>query len=661
MTPPSTLVGVEHEYGVSNAGASVDFRGLLPRLGLTGARIDPGDAQAVRTPDGVVITCDGAEAEVASPPVAVEPGFGVVVGRWAHAGEQVLLGALERHGPAYAVTGLSTHISVGLSSADALRIGPAFARRFGVPLLLLTENIDADGLLVRPRHGRLELGVDYVRGDHRRAALVLAVGGALACVRAGTGGRAPLLPPAVAVPLEPAVERFGWYLDRRASGEDLYASGRSTPLRTTEGRAIDAGRHLELAWAAAVAALGPAAADADLAPLTRLVSDGACLPAGRAPDRAVTPGPLQLPDSPAVARALRPRARPHFSVRAVVASWWCTVFELLAGRRAYAVVPAEDLDRFLADLESGRLDETIRSFLAAAPSGRVARGWGQHDSFELYDNIGPTSDWAPPERDPAGTFVASGAVAQTGAGARPGKGTTTTAVVVVSEGEGPCPICGSSVRVGAVTCPTCGAEIPGAVETPFIDRPLDPHAALGHLPGRVPDKPMLPLHPEAQAVVDETLAGLATAGMDVGQQYTVTDALARRQRRVAGPPLDRHRRRRQAAAAHHRTLRRTGSRGNPRHRGNRDEKARPAARRCDQPHLPLPVGLDQQRRIHRRDQGRAVPPASPGARTGPASTLALGRRPGRDPRHRPGGRVHRGGTQGHNRHADHAPTRQLGR
>ncbi len=70
-----TLVGVEHEYRVSQFGRQVDFRRLIHELPLEGRRIDPGDVHAYRMGSGTKITCDGLEAEIATPPVDLSPGF----------------------------------------------------------------------------------------------------------------------------------------------------------------------------------------------------------------------------------------------------------------------------------------------------------------------------------------------------------------------------------------------------------------------------------------------------------------------------------------------------------------------------------------------------------------------------------------------------------
>ena len=63
----------------------MDFRELIHGLPVPGRRIDPGDPHAYRTPSGIKITCDAAEAEIATPPLAIGPGvFGHLIGWTEH-------------------------------------------------------------------------------------------------------------------------------------------------------------------------------------------------------------------------------------------------------------------------------------------------------------------------------------------------------------------------------------------------------------------------------------------------------------------------------------------------------------------------------------------------------------------------------------------------
>ena len=65
--------------------------------------------------------------------------------------------------------------------------------------------------------------------------------------------------------LEPAVERYGLYVDRRAFGPDLYDAGRSSMLtQTRDRRPRSAQDQLEHAWAIARATLTDDADASDL-------------------------------------------------------------------------------------------------------------------------------------------------------------------------------------------------------------------------------------------------------------------------------------------------------------------------------------------------------------------------------------------------------------
>ncbi len=397
-------IGLEHEYALARDGTPIDVRGLLPTLAVEGRRIDPGDRYAIRTPTGVALTADGREAEIATPPIVVAPGGMARLDAVADAGEQLLLGALV---PGITVQAMSTHFNVGLATDLARRVAPMFARRFGVPLLLLTERTDADGLLVRPRVGRLELGTDYVTGAARRAAAVLAAGGVAACAWAAEGRRsASRLPPLLDLLLVPARERYGWYLDRRAAGTDLYGTGRATVLRVAGGGSITAQEQLVAAAACVRDALAELVSPLDLADLDALV-DGLLplameLPIDRVP-RPVSGGCA----ANEFGRALATHHRPGFECAAIVANWWVTIFVLAGVRRGYVVVPSGVLARFLDDMESGALDGEVSAFLADVPRGRTVRGWADVERLTgvaWCDSLPPRSAWVPPERDVAGAL-----------------------------------------------------------------------------------------------------------------------------------------------------------------------------------------------------------------------------------------------------------------
>jgi hypothetical protein len=95
---------------------------------------------------------------------------------------------------------------------------------------------------VRPRPGRLELCGEYAAGDQLAAAVAFAVASVRTVERASAKA---LRGWAVEMTLVPALDRYGWYVDRAAfHGSDLYTLGRSLPLKRRSGT-VSAGRHFD--------------------------------------------------------------------------------------------------------------------------------------------------------------------------------------------------------------------------------------------------------------------------------------------------------------------------------------------------------------------------------------------------------------------------------
>jgi hypothetical protein len=284
------VVGIEHEYRVLDAGGAVlDVRTFIDRLPLDGRRLDPGDLHAVRCRWGGVITADGREAEIASPPVRLAPGATVELRRSLADGEAVLLAGIRSEVGGAALEGYSTHLSVEVADRRAVRCGRVVLHRFAPALMLLTDRRTSPGLLVRPRRHRVELCGEHVAGDDLAAAVVFGAAVVLTAERSLTQPLARRrLPPRVELRVESAVERFGWYVDRAAAGADLYAGGRATPLRAGR-RWTTAGDHLARAWAAVrpVARCLAGADEVDL--VDRRVDGRAALPCERGPVSGAAP------------------------------------------------------------------------------------------------------------------------------------------------------------------------------------------------------------------------------------------------------------------------------------------------------------------------------------------------------------------------------------
>ena len=283
------LAGVEHEYSVHRRGRAVDFREVIHRLPMPGRRIDPGDPHAYRTTSGVKITCDGPEAEIATPPLPLGRGVFDDLSNWTEHGNTAL-DALTGHG--LTIEGVSTHISISVDNELAPRAAGMFARTFAPALMLLMDSSDSPGLLVRPRHGRLEFGGEFVAGPNLRAALALAVGGALACEEAARSfASKALLSPPLRVDVVRSVDRYGWYVARDAFGVDLYSAGRKGRLRRELVGSMTVQQMLDNAWKSAGKMLTGLVDETDLRPADDAVSGALLLPTeaevGQAPTSSI--------------------------------------------------------------------------------------------------------------------------------------------------------------------------------------------------------------------------------------------------------------------------------------------------------------------------------------------------------------------------------------
>lgn len=266
--PPSVAVacGVEHEFQVNDAAGPVDFRRLIHTLPISGRRLDPSDPNAYRCHWGGALTADGREAEIATPPILLRPGFAEEVVRSTVRGRRCLEAAL----PAgHHLTGYSTHINVSMPDRRSIQVAQSCATRYAAAIMLLLDGPDSPGLLIRPRPDRLEIGGEYSEGELLRASVLLVAGVALSCCRTSVLGRRP---PPVEVDIVPAVERFGLFVDRRAfGGGDLYERGRDCRLQS-RGGSRTAQRQLEDCWRAARTRVRPYATDEDLELVDELVA-----------------------------------------------------------------------------------------------------------------------------------------------------------------------------------------------------------------------------------------------------------------------------------------------------------------------------------------------------------------------------------------------------
>jgi hypothetical protein len=405
---PGCLLGLELEFSVRSwRGDRVHFGSLIHRLALDGSTLDPGDPNAYRCSWGGVITCDGAEAEIATPPVRTRPGFASELRAWAETGKAELRGAVP-HG--IELEGYSAHFSAAMPAELNEPVCRLYAETFAADLMMLMDRADSPGLLVRPRPGRTELCGEFIEGDPLPAVAAFVAGTTRACAAAVRRRSAlALLPPSLDVRLARAVHRYGWYVDRAAFGTDLHAASRQALLPRASGGTISAQSHLELAWMAARQALADDAAASDLRAADAMVAGSLPLPTEhsqpsdpvyRQPgdDVRFVPGDRSLRETPP---RLYMRPRPGFTLRPVAATWDFTVFAASGpARRAYVCVPRDNLPGFVDRLEEGALDDAIAGYLALASRRRVLSAHRQTRRVDLYDRMGTPTGLLAPEHDP---------------------------------------------------------------------------------------------------------------------------------------------------------------------------------------------------------------------------------------------------------------------
>lgn len=311
----------------------------------------------------------------------------------------------------YDLTGYSTHLSVELPDALTAHVAHLFAQSFAPALMLLMDQRDTPGLLCRPRPGRLELGGDYAKGDDLRAALLMALGGVLACVaRIEREPRGAVFPPLVRVAAEWGVDRFGWYVERTAFGADLYASGRRTMLqrRSRRRRRIEAQQQLEACWRSAERALGELISSEERRLMEARITGAVELPCEHEVDEAPEyewsaprPSPHGL--------AARSWRRPRYDVEAVAATWDFCVLRIRGARDLYLNVPRADFETVGCELDEGLLDARVNEGLAGAGARTLSRA-EQTTKLGFYDVLDGWVSLAAREPVRLETLTAAGAL-----------------------------------------------------------------------------------------------------------------------------------------------------------------------------------------------------------------------------------------------------------
>lgn len=368
-------VGVEQEWRLRVDGAPLDFRRLVRTITSDLPHRDPGDPNAVRLSSGVGLTADGWEAELITPPLPLGPAAPELIGNLLADGLAELSKRLLQHGYAPGFSGYSTHVNVTCPDQRVVRTAQLMAQRCSPAVALLLESSDSAGLLIRPRRGRLEIGADHLDGTLLEVALTAVPAIVLLCAasadrRGPRRKRSVRALPELDLAIVPARERFGHYVDRRASGTDLYTVGRAAVLRTSTGSTVTAADHLTAVWKLARPyarrlGLDPTRVDDVVAGRSRLpceVEDRSDAPAAvTSLGRQRPPARPELPD-------LRRRRRPFGVVEAAWATWNVTAWRCSApdGGEYFLVIPRADHAGFLAVLDAGRLDRPLARRLKRA-------------------------------------------------------------------------------------------------------------------------------------------------------------------------------------------------------------------------------------------------------------------------------------------------------
>jgi len=361
------LVGLEHEYQVLLAGAPANFRQLIHHLAIDGLRIDPADGNAYRLASGLALTADGAEAEIASPPVNVSPGFTREVRAWAAEGHRALAATLP--GGA-SMVGYSTHISVAMPDEIVDAVADLYSLTFAPAFALLIEGSRSNGVYIRPRPGRLELCGEFVDGRRLGAVAAFAVGSARACAAAVRGelGNDRMLPRVVLDRLA-GVERYGIRVQRFAAGLDLYGKGRESSLPVETGGTIGGQELLSRSLQLCREFLGDHASPEDLRQLANIVDGKA--PLGVEAEEEPRGDHEYAPAASPFGQAMRPLRRPAFSLAPLLATWDFIVYRAASGTgesEAFVLVPRTALPAFITAAEGGGLDGAVCESLRQPPA-----------------------------------------------------------------------------------------------------------------------------------------------------------------------------------------------------------------------------------------------------------------------------------------------------
>ncbi len=348
-----SVMGVEREFRAHVVADGVPRR-WDPRPWWGGAapgvHLDPSDPHARRCGWGGVLTLDGFDLEAVSAPETVRLGGVRRLHDAAARGRSALEDLVRDSAPGVELSGYSTHVSIEVPDEHVVATARFALDRHAPALMLAFDRRDSPGLLVRPRRGRLEVCGEFTAGRQLRTAVALSLAVALLAhrgVRHRWSGRSA---PRLAARLDPAAERFGWYVDRTAFGPDLYLEGRKARLA---GRGLlapvarTAQDALDHTWSLGRPLVEPVLSDVELAEVDRLVDGVDPLPCE---DPVLADEPLRTATP---RRSYAARRMPDGAVVELEAATWHRAVlrvELPTGTR-WLTLPGRALDTFLDALD----------------------------------------------------------------------------------------------------------------------------------------------------------------------------------------------------------------------------------------------------------------------------------------------------------------------
>jgi hypothetical protein len=416
----SDAITLRQDYAVAKAGRPLPFASLIHTLNLGVRNLQPDDPEAYPLASEAVLTVSGMDAEIILPPILLAPGFAAAV---TQAADAERLALARRLGPEHSVAGVSTRFGLPAPTPAVDRMATEFISRFAAPLMLLLDQDDSPGLLVRPHPGLIELSTAYATGSQLAAALIFAAAAVRRCVAmthdrgvigaahhsesdGGADEYGSIMVPPLQSEVVPSSAGSGWFVTPTAFGHDLHAAGRHVALRTLDSMPLSGQEVLQKAWTH----VRPMAADcttpAELELVDSLVAGDLPLPLEGAIDESrMTWANVAITlDGRSAVRGMRAGGearhgdwrRPRRSEAAklelapVMVTWDTVVYIVVDDarrKRAFAVVPRRLLGTWLRLLAGGELDGPLSRYLHFSRGDRVLSTYAQTLTPGLYDSI----------------------------------------------------------------------------------------------------------------------------------------------------------------------------------------------------------------------------------------------------------------------------------